>query len=286
MIFKFMQRRKVMRRNLVFLFLVCIFSVYSNNCNRLLNPPQELLEEAFVTYGTENYFPLIEVLLDSVKAFSMHPIVVFGVNADVPFSHEQYPFMIKKRIDIADASWGSVCCVKPRVLLESGIKNAVYLDADIILNKDCDTLFEYFKTQMHFPLSHAHPYQRPSNQKLIMAAMSVSEATTPYLHNPIIIFNEQCHSFIREWLDYNKFGCLSRAPDESVYNVLLWKHHARDYIDLCVPFFTLAEDYLNGKRTDYGGDYAGKINFSIFHGCKDADMAGQILSRLIEKSRM
>ena len=58
------------------------------------------IKEGFVCYATENYFPILQVMLDSVKAFSNRPVVAFGVNADIPFSLEEYPFLIKKRVNI------------------------------------------------------------------------------------------------------------------------------------------------------------------------------------------
>ena len=69
---------------------------------------EEWIDEAYVTFSTANYFPLVEVLIQSVEAFSSHPIVVIGVNADVPFSSQRYPHMIKRRMDIGCLKSGRV----------------------------------------------------------------------------------------------------------------------------------------------------------------------------------
>src|SRR5258708_3671828 len=113
---------------ILFWILLLPFQVYPEP----LYSEDQILEEAFVTFRNKNYFPLMEVLLDSVKAFSTRPIVVFGINATVPFSYEKYPFMIKRRIDVDNPN--GVQFEKPRVLLESRILRGVYVDGDIILN--------------------------------------------------------------------------------------------------------------------------------------------------------
>ncbi|HEY5236700.1 MAG TPA: hypothetical protein VIJ14_11020, partial [Rhabdochlamydiaceae bacterium] len=111
-----------------------------------------LIEEAFVTYATANYFPLVEALLDSIKVFSTRPIVVFGVNADIPFSSDKYPFMVKKRIDLDSQSKESVFFAKPKAILESGVLRGIYVDSDIVLNVGFDVLFEQCKRDVTYPI--------------------------------------------------------------------------------------------------------------------------------------
>lgn len=247
------------------------------------------IPEAYVTFATENYFPLLEVLLDSVKAFSTRPIVVFGVNADVPFSQKKYPFMIKRRIDIPSSSKESVFFAKPRVFLESRISHGVYLDADIILNEGCDILFTHCQKITDYPLCPVFPWE-VNNQQAVMEAMGVANKSMQYVHAPLIIFSGKCLPFLRQWRKYNiSYGALAPCHDETILNVLLWKYKAKTSINLCDPYYALAYDYLRGgvEQHQLHGykDWVGKIDFYTFHGCKSAGEARNILALLIEKKQ-
>jgi len=272
----------------LFCLLVKVLCPVNLSCEENpLYPQDKIIEEGFVTYGTENYFPLIEALLDSIKAFSTRPIVVFGINADIPFSYEKYPFMIKKRIDIDSLSKESVFFTKPRVILESNIRRGVYVDADIILNDGFDILFEHCKTVPEFPLCPIFPWE-VNNQQPIMDALVVTQKSIPYVHAPLIIFSDSCIPFIQEWRIENiKLGYIAACHDETILNVLLWKYKADRYINLCDPYYALAYDYLGGgTRQHYKhgyGKWIGKIDFYTFHGCKNGEEIKAILNLLIAR---
>lgn len=262
------------------------------------------VEEAFVTYSTENYFPLMEVLLDSVKAFSTRPVVAFGINADVPFSQTTYPFLIKKRIDIdipkiPDEDRGpqthsvyalTLMLIKPKILLDSEIQNGVYVDADIVLNAGCDALFSFCEKVQQTPLSPTYPYTAEIPKEL-MEAMDVPKKMMNLVHNPIIVFSENCRPFLQEWLEADeKYGFLPLdITDESIYNALLWKHGATTALSVCDPFHPLHRDYIWGGnigalQNGYK-EVIGKIDFYCFHGCKTAHFAKKILQELIKKHK-
>ena len=283
MSFKFLQK----------IYLLCAFLILPFHLisqERVNYTKEGLIQEAYVTYATENYFPLVEVLLDSVKAFSSRPIVVFGVNADVPFSTEKYPFMIKKRIDIESSSKENVFFTKPRVFLESKICNGVYVDSDIILNKGADILFEHCNFIYAFPLAPLFPGE-VNNQKDLMDALGIKKKSMPYVHAPLIIFNSSTFAFMHEWREHNvKYGHLAKCHDETILNVLLWKHKVKNaYINLCDPYYALAYDYLSGGTSQHQihgyKNWVGKIDFYTFHGCKDAYEAKKILNLLIIKAK-
>ena len=262
--------------------------------------------EPYVTYATANYFPLLEVLLDSMKAFSSHPIIAFGVNAEIPFSSEKYPFLTKRRIDIELPQNGisftkTIMLLKPRILLESGIESGVYIDADIILNVDCDHLFSYCKQASQTPLSPTYPHEATVPQELIKA-MGVEKPTMRLVHDPVIVFTQACIPFFEQWEKANQqWGNLSEeVADESTYNVLLWQYGATTSLPVCDPFFLLFYDYYYGetRRNTTGGYYQGNkrvildgykevlgnIHFYLFHGCKSANRARSILDLLIQRA--
>lgn len=231
-----------------------------------------IIEEAFVAFATSNYFPCIKILLESVKAFSTRKIVVFGLNADVPFSTDEYPCLIKKRIDV-DLEQVSAYHWKPRVLLECGVKYAIYIDADLILNAGVDSLFELCREAKQFPICPIHPND-PNDQGNLMKALGVAKKSMPYVHNDQIIFSEECRPFIEEWLFTGiTYQHLAPRHDEKVLNVLLWKHGATRYAESTDPYFESVNDYVAGKLP-------GK-NCYMFHGCKNMSRARKVLDLLI-----
>jgi hypothetical protein len=248
---------------------------------------QEVIEEGYVAYATPNYFPLLEVLLDSVKAFSTRPIVVYGINADIPFSNEDYPFMIKRRMDIGELSRENIFYTKPRVILESGIRHGIYLDADNILNQGCDALFEHCKKERSYPLCPILPNDFQVDLPELMQAMSVEKQSMPYLHGHVI-FTEKCLPFIAEWRESSRrYGHVStRTHDEGILNALLWKYQVNEYVNLYDPYYALAYDYLSGGTDQHRHhgykDWVGKIDFYLFHGCKNPQEARRVLDLLIK----
>ncbi len=122
-----------------------------------------------------------------------------------------------------------------------------------------------------------------------MEALGVEKKTMPYVHNPVIIFTDGCASFMEEWLFYDhQYEDLTSTFDEGIYNVLLWKHGAVDWINLCDPYYQLVVDYLYGTdrmhKIHAYEQWIGRIDFYLFHGCKRAFEAKAILQRLIEES--
>lgn len=237
------------------------------------------IEEGFVTFATENYFPLLEVLLDSVKAFSTRPIVVFGVNADVPFSQEKYPFLIKKRIDV-DLSKESIYFQKPKIILESNIKYGVYVEADDILNFGVDILFEWARKSKDYPLCPKHP-QDPNNQHNIMNFLCVQNKSMPYVHGHVL-FSQTCMPFVKEWYETClKYGNQASNYDETILNVLLWKYKVDKYVPVYDPYFDSLENYKNNTCPEqHGYNKNEPIHYFMFHGCKNPDEARKILDLL------
>lgn len=263
--------------------------VHAQSSERIVYTKEGLIEEAFVTFATENYFKSTEVLLDSIKAFSSRPVVVVGVNADVPFSSEKYPFLIKKRIDVQPLTRAQICLAKSKAILESGVKRGIFVDADLLINKGFDVLFEHCKRDLSYPLSPIHP-QDVSDQQPVMAVMGVAEKSMPYVQDCVIVFSPSCMPLIEEWNTCNiQHGHLAACYDETTLNVILWKHGVTESLKMCSPYYPLAYDYLSGKTEQHiphgYEDWIGKIDFCAFHGCKSGAEGRSILKKLIERAR-
>jgi hypothetical protein len=253
--------------------LICFFSINNTYASKQH-------AEGFVTFATENYFPLLRVLLDSVKAFSMRPIIAYGINCDIPFSEQEYPMLIKKRFDI-DLSRESIYFQKPHIILDCGLQYGVYVEADDILNQDVDQLFEWAKKINKYPLCPKHP-QDPNNQTAIMARMGVYQKSMPYVHGHVI-FAQSCMPFVKEWYDLcYQYGMQAPNYDETILNILLWKHNAHEYAPIYDPYFESITNYYNNTCPEqHGYKKTDKLYYFMFHGCKDPVQARQLLDQLI-----
>ncbi|CAN5167237.1 hypothetical protein BH09DEP1_BH09DEP1_7840 [soil metagenome] len=239
------------------------------------------IEEGFVTFATENYFGLLEVMIESIHQFSTRPVVAFGINVDIPFSAERFPRLIKKRIDNYD---GDIYAQKPRIMLESGINYGVYLEADDIANQGIDTLFEWAHQARDYPLCPV-PGWDPNNQASIMKALGVTHKSMQYIHAHVI-FAQSCKEFIKEWYDACvKFDRMAGNADETVLNVLLWKYGAAQALPVYDPYFEAYEGYLQDVHPPYRFPFD-ELYYYSFHGCKDIGKARQILADLVAHAKI
>lgn len=244
--------------------LGCILFFYINT--------QAFIENGFVTFATANYFQLLEVLIKSIHIFSEHPVIAYGINEDIPFSTDKYPKLIKKRIDLTSIKFPHIFYQKPNIILKSNIKYGIYIEADDIANFEIDNLFEWCKTIEEFPLCPIHPHD-PNNLAQLMKSLNVSNKSMPYVHGHVI-FSYKCMKFIEEW--YNnclEYGHIAANADESVLNVLLWKYNVTNLVPLFDPNHEYALNEYFGNRNPH-------IYYYMIHGCKQAHMARDILSRL------
>lgn len=237
------------------------------------------IEEGFVTFATPNYFGVLEVLLESVHHFSTRPIVVFGVGCDIPWSTQRFPRMIKKRLDNCQ---GNIFAQKPRIMLESGLKYGVYVEADDIANQGVDKLFEWAHMVKDFPLCPIHPHD-PNDQANIMQFLNVKTKSMHYIHAHVI-FADSCKKFIAEWYDACVLlGQYARNADETILNVLLWKYGVTDHLLVYDPYFENYEEYTTDEHPPRGFNQD-RLYYYLFHGCKDAVMARKVLKALIENA--
>jgi hypothetical protein len=252
-------------------------------CKPIHQHPQ-CTPHAYVAFATQNYFSILKVTLDSHKEFSKQPFIVYGINADIPFSTQEYPLLIKRRMDV-DLTQEHIFYVKPKVIYHANITNGVYIEADDVLNENVDTLFEICPIVKNIPFCPIHP-QDPQNQQAVMQAMEVIAKTTPYVHAAHVIFTSSCLPFIQEWYqNCLAFGHLGQNYDETVLNVLLWKHKATECVGAFDPYYGSLQAYLQGRLpTEHGYTPAHHVSFHTLHGCKDAQQSAEIFQVLKELS--
>ena len=239
-------------------------------------------QEAFVAFADEAFFPLLRVLIDSVEAFSTRPIIAYGINADLPWP--ETPQLITRRIDARPRWWRStfqireVWRLKSRAIFESNLSRGVYVDSDSVLNRGIDQLFDWSARVGSYPLCPRHP-QDPDNQQHEMRELGVTAKSMPYVHAHVI-FAASCRPFLEEWdRECERLAPSAPVGDETVLNVLLWKHGARDYLPAYDPYFATIDDFYAGRPPAHYGPEC-DVRPLIFHGCKDPLEARTMLERL------
>ncbi|HEY2810910.1 MAG TPA: hypothetical protein VGJ00_05935 [Rhabdochlamydiaceae bacterium] len=258
----------------MWIFLLSLLCCFSS-----VHAEQEVIEEGFVTLATPNYFGILETLVESVHIFSTRPVIAYGLGADIPLSVEKYPRLIKRRLyDVEEDAFAQ----KSRSMIESGLRQGIWVDADLIVNQGVDTLFTLCKKISRFPLVPIHP-EDPDNQRNIMQFLNVDKKTMPYVHDCVILFTQECMPLLKEWHSYClQYDEQAICKDETILNVLLWKYGVKDYLPICDPYFETYEQYVKNKPIGWGYQDIKEINYYMFHGRKDASRAREILRELIK----
>lgn len=236
-------------------------------------------KEAWVMYATSNYFPLLEVTIASAHTFSSRPVIAVGVNEDIPFSTQQYPRLIKKRIDVNLSDRFSVYFLKPKAILEANVENGVYIDADAVLNHGCDALFDYCQIVQDHPLCPAHE----KDAWVLEDAMQFFGApyrTMHYVHADVIVFSHSCQLFLNEWnsmcLNHPSLGV--PVWDETFLNILLWKFGATEQLPTIDPYNAYFSQYLSLSFSERGES---PYNYwFVFHGNKNPEVGWSMLQNL------
>lgn len=241
--------------------------------------------EGWVVFANENYFPLLEVTIASIHAFSSRPVIAVGVNADIPFSTETYPRLIKKRIDV-DLHERLIYYYKPQAILAADLDYGIYVDADAILNQGCDDLFLYCHLLDEFPLCPTHENEYAPVFQSSMDFFEVSERSMRYVHSNLVIFSKECRSFLLDWndlcLNYTWYGM--PCWDESLINILFWKRKATRQIPLCDPYDSFVDKYLSLDLSEM--QQPPYNNWFLFHGNKNPQTGWEILKKLKQKHKV
>lgn len=198
---------------------------------------------AFVTTGNLGYMSVIEKLVKSINEFSKMKIIVYGVDCDVPFD---YPNVIKRRIDPPKRSdkydkwyWKQYACIES---IKEDYDNFVWIDGDVVVNHNIDTINKYFSTLENYPIPDIHiqneffvGYKDNGESKTQLFNENLSklwgfEKTRPYKHICMYIYDKNSKWWFEEILtayndmDLEDYGKYFNWNDEGIDNALRWKH--------------------------------------------------------------
>jgi FkbM family methyltransferase len=203
----------------------------------------------FVTTGNLNYMPVIEKLVQSLLEFSNQKIIVYGVDCKVPFD---YPNVIKRTLNPPKISehdkwyWKQWACLES---LNEDFDYYIWVDGDVVVNYNIDTVTKYFKQVGRYPLSDIHVQEEffgtyDGGSQLFNEELAKRwgvEKRQPYMHICFYIYNEGSRAFFDGILGYYD-TIIQEQPenykkyflwnDEGIDNAIRWKHDFTNHLPL------------------------------------------------------
>jgi len=205
---------------------------------------------AFVTTGNLQYMPVIEKLVQSLLEFSDQKIIVYGIDCEVPFD---YPNVIKKTINPPKISehdkwyWKQYACLES--IDDGGFDYYVWIDGDVVVNHNIDTVRQYFNQVGRYPLSDIHVQEEffgtyDGGSQLFNEELANKwgvKKQQPYMHVCFFIYNDGSKSFFEAIVhhyktlmkenpqDYKKYFLWN---DEGIDNALRWKNEYTNHLPL------------------------------------------------------
>ena len=226
---------------------------------------------AFVTTGNVGYMPVIEKLVQSLLEFSEQKIIVYGVDCEVPFD---YPNVIKRTINPPKISehdkwyWKQHACIES---LKEDFEHLIWIDGDVVVNYNIDTVRKYFNQVGYYPLSDIHVqeeffglYDNGKSQlfnEQLSNEWNISKGQ-PYMHVCFFIYNKNSKNWFEEIISYyetimknnpNDYKRLYLWNDEGIDNAMRWKYGYTNHLPLS-----------NFDTSSYDGD-KGFIDKSLHH---------------------
>lgn len=287
----------------------------SNRLDKLTFDPIKNNDWVFVTTGNQKYMPVIEKLVESINEFSKHKIIVYGIDCDVPFDS---PCLIKRRLSVPYHSehdkwyWKQYACIES---LKENYKNFIWIDGDVIVNYNIDTIEKYFGGGSQYPISDIHVQDeffgmydnnqsQLFNENLCKKYEVVKNNNRPYDHACLYLYNESCSWFFEKIIEIYKEIPLNEYKkyllwnDEGIHNLLKWKYDLTEKLPLSnfdvsgydgdagdmksqmKDFYTFWEKdgpYNFGKIYGYQFIPKDKSNILYFHGNKDSLVANKMI---------
>ena len=302
--------------------------------NELYTPETNYPSRCYITHTTKNYRETTFGLLYSLIEYSEYPVIVFTVNFSIdsvpnPFKDNKNVFFVEyydesspNEAEILETEYGKyvnrsynstykILSMKAKVLLRAfdmGIKDGVYLDSDSVCRYNVDDLMNDIKLVENYPLLTRGVYDimldgdNRDIERPLMNYLGVKNRSMGYVQSNIVIFTDSCKNFIQEWKETCEDSIILKnfekwAPyqDETVVNVLLWKHGYTKQLPMYhfnirnprfVKEFENFDDsdkskysqqmlgfpfYIDGKQIEWSYIPYDKEDVKVFHGIKKLD---------------
>jgi hypothetical protein len=253
----------------------------------------------FVTFATEDWLPLLEVLVDSIKEFSKFKIKINTINFDYNFNSDK---VITEKIDLKNVNRMNIHAQKWIGLKNNPFDYCLILDCDMIATSEIDNIFykNYEKLNtINYPLFARHPhnpFKNPENEEHLKNFISLFTENTPKINYIFAncVFNTKKHMWFIDDIIWNLEYAIQNdiwfyAEDEGLVNALATKHSFTEDIGYnYFPWYECYVDYIKNLR--FGNhvmeNYISNncpIEYYLFHGCKNYLDAKNILEKLKNK---
>jgi FkbM family methyltransferase len=205
--------------------------------------------------------PVIEKLVQSLMMFSRHKIIVYGVDCEVPFD---YPNVIRKTINPPKISehdkwyWKQWACLES---LNEDFDYYIWVDGDVVVNYNIDTVTKYFKHVGRYPLSDIHVQEEffgtydDGKTQLFNEELAKRwgvEKQQPYMHICFYIYNQGSRGFFDGILGY--YDTMMKGSPEDYKRYFLWNDEGIDNAIRWNHGFTNHLPISNFDTSSYDGD--------------------------------
>tara|TARA_R110000822_G_scaffold75288_1_gene181084 strand:+ start:2709 stop:5171 length:2463 start_codon:yes stop_codon:yes gene_type:complete len=265
----------------------------------------------WVTHFTENYEPLLKVLINSIKNFSNRKCILYTINYTSPLAYKLSDQFIVRRLDIelgelnSKGKYDNVLSLKPSILSDvtDFIPDSkfVYVDTDIALTINADSITKYFDQLENFPLINSHTHdlitvrgivdgeEWSSPLNILGEATGVPIYVYPRRKTNVIVFDKNCKWFFDEQVElfqqyrgtrqgifalhdedsanlllnkYNYTKCLPLVDMEEIPNIDMEKFHNYSYSAASVSSNLVLPKHEN--------------DVLVFHGFKNPDFENKL----------
>lgn len=204
----------------------------------------------FVTFGTKNYEPLLEVFHESIKinCKEKYRLNYYSIGYDSELSDDN---LVVRKLEIPN-NFSRITKIKPYVLINSLIdvkgKNFLYLDLDMVMTKNFNS--KYFVDiieKSHTPLSPLFYWTFCFFEGRWWATdlcneMGVDRNFRHHQQSNIIAYTRKHLYFLIDWyssLCDSVYGVKSYG-DEEMFNVMISKYDQNNSLGVCC----ITENYL------------------------------------------
>jgi autotransporter strand-loop-strand O-heptosyltransferase len=273
--------------------------------------------KAYVLYANKAYFNTVKACVRSIKTFSEIPIIVYLINCDdqvegattINWKCDVPDIPVQREyIDRKDFATYRMMVERPVIVRDALLNFAdeiCYVDADSVATPYVDNIFSYIPTD--YPLfvegiyeyfmvdGRGAPVDGDLSKTLEAPACNLfgvnQYVRKKYHQTGYFIANANCIPFLEEWydmcmnptvLEHNAYY----APynEETIANVLLWKHNFQDGLPYiyCNASLDKTYDIVNDLYAwgKVHGDWFrlpdGKENLLFIHGEKDPEIMNKM----------
>jgi hypothetical protein len=218
----------------------------------------------WVTHFTKNYEPLLEVLINSIEQFSNRKCILYTINYTSDLAYKLSDQFIVRRLDVelgelnARGKYDNVLSLKPSILKDVieylPESKFVYVDTDISLTINADSIIKYFNELEEFPLINSHTHDRIVVKNLIegeewSSPLNILADTTgdsvhvyPRRKTNVIVFDKKCKWFFEEQINLfntykNTRPGIFALHDEDSANLLINRYNYKK----CLPLVDIEE---------------------------------------------